>query len=466
MTGPTLAQGQPLRLTLKCVDRYGTQQPDQLVSGETGPSGVFQADFQGLPLQGKGLVTAEVLGVDPAITTSASFLLFDVKAPTVAIQATPVGPGLPTEVRVSFSDEIGISSVTLQATGALDGTFSRVLAAGTKQGSLTFSFDIPLTVSNGDTLTLYALATDLSGNMTTAVPVTVPVDSSLSIWAPASFTPSKLTEGSASFLDRPRAIAFSPKNQLLYFADNSLGSPCSGACIREVNPATGLPTAWLFVGTGRLEGLAFDATGDSLYYTDRQNRVGRLTWDGAAYSGAVMCNVPANQNPQEPRHLIVDPTLGVMLVDQSNQNLKRLTACVGNDPVNHSAVGGLKNPRGLSIAATGELLVSDEVSGEILSVDRNTGAVTQWETAGTSAPAGIEWLGTSTSPFANSLFVASHGNGRILSTKGGSTTRTAVRLRNAPVDIAFGSGTYAGRMWILTEPSVGNPGRVYAVGGY
>ena len=50
----------------------------------------------------------------------------------------------------------------------------------------------------------------------------------------------------------------------------------------------------------------------------------------------------------------------------------------------------------------------------------------------------------------------------VVSSRGFNTGRRIVFLRNDPVDIALDGGT----LYILTRPSAGDPGRIYAVTGF
>ena len=318
---------------------------------------------------------------------------------------------------------------------------------------------MPQGAQAGETLVLYALATDLSSNSAAAMPVTLTVDPTITIATPAGLMGSLLADGSTASLADPRSIASSPKDSKLYVAD-AAGGACANHCIWQVDPTTGVVnTTPVFVGVGVIEGVAFDATGDNLYYTDRQDRTGRLTWNGAAYANPVICNATATQRPQDPFHIVFDPTLGLLTPDDNGQELVRISTCaistVGVDFTNHN----FNQPRGIALGPAGEIYVSDENADEIVRVDRTTGAVTVFETQ-IQQPYGIEWLATGTTPYASSLMVAS--SDRVIESTKGTGGLAAAYLRNVPIDLAFLGGT----MFVLTTPSAGNRGRIYRVTGF
>ena len=168
---------------------------------------------------------------------------------------------------------------------------------------------------------LYALATDLSGNSAAAMPITLTVDPAITIATPPGLTGALLTDGTNATLNDPRSIASSPKDSKLYVADVA-GGACANHCIWQVDPATGtVASTPVFIGLGTIEGVAFDATGDNLYYTDNQDRTGQLTWNGTAYATPVLCNNAGTQRPQNPMHLVFDPTLGLLTADGNGQEL-------------------------------------------------------------------------------------------------------------------------------------------------
>jgi hypothetical protein len=467
---------QAIRISVLYADRNGIDHAIAPVDGVTDSTGAFEVTLEGLDWEGTGEVTAEVVDAAGAVLMSdgaavagtASFAVLDRTPPTVRILPPTsdlrVGPGLPLQVAVEVTDEIGVSEVFIEASGELDRSRSTVVASGATTATVTFDFDIPNDARSGPTITLYALAGDLSGNLAAAEPVVLIVDPAISIATPAGLDGGLLTDGSPAFLENPTALAVSPRDGLIYVTDNAGGSPCNGACIRVVDPADGSVRAGaVVVGNGTLEGIAFDATGDNLYYTDRQDRVMRLTYNAGAmaYQNATACNIPGNQNPVDPYHLVVDATLGLLVADDDSQLLKQHPlACTGDDPQDFTP-SAFDSPRGVALGASGEIYVSDDQRDEVFMVDRANGDVTRFETRRLDRPHGLEWLGGS-SDFADSLLVANRDGNTVLSTRGDETSRPVAYLRNDPVDVALAGGT----LYVLTEQSAGNRGRIFVVTGF
>ena len=449
-----------MRIQIDYVDRNGTPHVIDAVDGKTNERGVFTTTLEGLRWDGTGKVTVTA-GADSG---EAVFAVLDRTPPKVTILPPTtdnrVGPGLPIDVRVHVTDEIGVGQVILDTTaGGGGGGRSSTLVSGTQDGTVTFRIDVPNGAQPGPTIVLYALVTDLSGNSAAAMPLTLTVDPSITIATPPGLTGSLLTNGSNAQLNDPRSIASSPKDSRLYVADVA-GGACANHCIWQVDPATGAvnPTP-VFVGVGVIEGVAFDATGDNLYYTDRQDRTGRLTWNGIAYTAPVLCNDAGAQRPGDPFHLVFDPTLGLLTPDDNGQELVRISTCATTTTGVNFTNYNFDKPRGIALGSAGEIYVSDEAADKVVRVDRTSGAVTVFE-ARIQAPYGIEWLATGTSPYAGSLMVAS-GDRVIESTKGLGALATAY-LRNTPIDLAFLGGT----MFVLTSPSQNNRGRIFKVTGF
>ncbi|MCX5747442.1 MAG: hypothetical protein NT062_33680, partial [Proteobacteria bacterium] len=179
-----------------------------------------------------------------------------------------------------------------------------------------------------------------------------------------------------------RSIAVSPKDGKLYVADASVQGACSGGCIWQVDPATGVISgAPVFVGTGVIEGVAFDTLGDNLYFTDRQDRTGRLTWNGTTYATLVTCNSIGGVL-QDPYHLVFDPTLGLVTADGNDRSVLAVApACGGTAATRITMADALDEPRGIALGPTGELYVSDRNRDRVSLVDRTTGALTAFSSA-------------------------------------------------------------------------------------
>jgi len=449
-----------VHITIDYVDRNGTPHALDPIDGTTNERGVFTATLEGLAWDGTGKVTVDA---GDAIG-EATFGVLDRTPPKVTILSPTtdmrVGPGLPVDIQVHVTDEIGVGQVILDTTGDFgNGRRSTTLVSGTLDGTVTFRIDVPTNAAPGPNLKLFALATDLSGNSAVAMPLTLTIDPAIVIATPPGLTGTVLTNGSATALNNPHAIAASPKDGKLYVADVAAGA-CADHCIWQVDPANGtVATTPVFVGLGVIEGVAFDATGDNLYYTDRQRRTGRLTWDGTAYATPVICNNVAVDNPSDPFHLVFDTTLGLLAPDGQRREVVQVATCAttttGTDFTGHN----FDEPRGIALGAAGEIYVSDLAAEEIVRVDRTNGAVTAFESR-INNPYGIEWLGASTTPFANSLMVASRD--RIIESTKGAGTTAAAYLRNPPIDLAFIGGT----MFVLTTPSQNDRGRIFKVTGF
>jgi len=269
-----------------------------------------------------------------------------------------------------------------------------------------------------------------------------------------------LADGTAQRLVNPRSVAVSAKDGKLYIADQAQVTGCTPSCIWRVDPATGQVDATpVVVGTGQIEGVAFDANGDNLYYSDRQRRIGRLTWNGSAYAGAVVCN-DTNQGPlQDPYHLVFDPALGLLAADDNAQEVVRVATCAAATvATTFSTNGNFDAPRGFGSDGTA-FYIADQNRDRVSKISA-TGTVTTFE-AGIQEPYGVEWYGGSVAPWAGSLMVASTGDRIVASTRGGGPLAAAY-LRNTPVDLAFAGNA----MFVLTSPSSGNRGRVYKVTGF
>lgn len=455
----------PVRISVAYTDRNGVEHAIDPVEGVTDGRGAFQAVVAGLEWEGTGTVTAEVVGKD--VSGAATFSVLDRTPPTVEILPPTVdlrvGPGLPLEVQVRVTDEIGVSEVFLEAAGELDRMRSTVIASGSTDATVDFRMEIPSDALPGPTITLYALAGDLSGNLAAAEPIVLTVDPAIAIATPPMLDGSLLTDGTQGFLVDPRALAVSPMDGMIYVADNAGTTPCNGACIRQVDPATGAVSATVvYAGNGTMEGVAFDATGANLYFTDRQNRLGRLGWNATnmRYEAATFCNDIFADNPQEPYHLVHDATLGVLVVDDQAQRLLREAACTGADPTDFTT-DAFDQPRGVALGASGEIYVSEINNGEVFVVDRNNGAVSVFEDRDLNEPYGLEWLAGGSSAYADTLMIADR-DARVVYSSAGVGTRPTAYLRNDPIDVAIDGGT----MYVLTQPSAGDPGRIFMVTGF
>jgi DNA-binding beta-propeller fold protein YncE len=449
-------------ISTEYTDRNGAPHEVAPIEGTTDTRGVLSATLEGLAWDGVGTVTVAAGGIDD----SASFSVLDRTPPKIEILPPTtdlrVGPGLPLDVQVRVTDEIGVSEVTLDTNGVLQGgTRSTVVSSGAGDTTLTFRTSVPTDAAPGPTIELHALAADLSGNYGAAAALTLTVDPAIVIATPPGLGGGLVVTGSAQQLVNPRSLVVSPKDGHIYVADQAATGACNPSCIWRVDAVSGaIDAAPALVGVGQLEGLALDATGDNLYYTDRQNRTGRLTWNGAAYATPAACSDPAQQRPQDGYHLVADPTLGLLVTDDNSTELVRVATCAPTSVgAGFSMNASFDRPQGIALGAAGEIYVSDVGRGRISRVDRTTGAVAPYE-AGVNEPYGLEWMAGTTS-WAGSLMVADFGDRTVVSTRG-TGTLAAAYLRNPPVDLAVAGGT----LYILTAPSAGNRGRIYKVAGF
>jgi DNA-binding beta-propeller fold protein YncE len=175
----------------------------------------------------------------------------------------------------------------------------------------------------------------------------------------------------------------------------------------------------------------------------------------------VICDDVNQQQPQDPFHLIVDATLGVLVVDGNSKQVEALATCATTtvgQPI--SMNGNFDGPRGIVLDPTGAIYVSDTNRDRVSLVNRTTGAVTPFA-SGLNNPYGLEWLAGGPSSFADSLLVADSGNRLVVSTKG-VTPLAVAYLRNNPIDLSLLGGT----LYIVTSPSANNRGRIYTVTGF
>ncbi|HEU4730718.1 MAG TPA: hypothetical protein VFT22_22640, partial [Kofleriaceae bacterium] len=318
---------QDVQVTIDYTDRNGTPHMIAPLAGKTDPTGVFRANIAGLAWDGTGKVTVTHGGV----TGEATFAVLDRTPPKIEILPPTgdrrVGPGLPLDVQVHVTDEIGVSDVFLDAGRLIDVQRNTVVVSGAADKTLTFRVLVPVNASPGPSIELHALATDLSGNSAVADAMVLTVDPTIAIATPPPLTGSLLVDGSTTQLVSPHAIAASPMDGHLYVADTAPGA-CSPSCVWSIDATTGAINATpVYVATGTANGIAFDATGANMYVSDSQNKIVQLTWNGSAYATPVTCDNLANQRPQDPFHLVFDPTLGILVADGGRKELERVATC-------------------------------------------------------------------------------------------------------------------------------------------
>ena len=226
------------------TDRNGTPHPLDPIDGRTNERGVFTTTLEGLIWDGTGTVTVEA----GDLSGEATFGVLDRTPPKVTILSPTtdnrVGAGLPVDIRLHVTDEIGVGQLILDTTEFGNGNGgvrrSSTLVSGTQDGTVTFRIDVPPGAAPGPNLVLYALATDLSGNSAAAMPLTLTIDPTITIATPPGLTGTLLTSGSATALADPRAIAAFPGMGSSTSRTSPVAcarTPASGRSIRPPGPS-------------------------------------------------------------------------------------------------------------------------------------------------------------------------------------------------------------------------------------
>jgi hypothetical protein len=183
------AAGENVEISVDYQDRNGTAHAITPVVGVTDDAGAFDATITGLTWDGTGTVKVAVLtgeaGSPPlevdgaALEATATFAVLDRTPPVVTITPPANGElrrGADHTITVHVTDEIGVSQVFFESTGS-NGNRDRssVVASGSTDTTISFDVKVPDAAALGSTITLYALAADLSGNQAAATPITITV---------------------------------------------------------------------------------------------------------------------------------------------------------------------------------------------------------------------------------------------------------------------------------------------------
>jgi hypothetical protein len=199
----TGSSGIPVLMHVDYTDRNGAPHAITDVTAKTNSAGEVETTFTGFTWEGIGTVTASVLDDKGAplldsnkapITSKATFSVLDLSPPVVSITAPTAGATVGSAsqqnqqdftVTVLATDEIGVSEVFFQAvsgTGAnlnLNRTGSRIVGSGSTSISTDFLVGqgggggFGGNLQAGATITLTAMASDLSGNIGVAPSVNV-----------------------------------------------------------------------------------------------------------------------------------------------------------------------------------------------------------------------------------------------------------------------------------------------------
>jgi hypothetical protein len=169
-------EGKAIAVTVDYTDRNGMAHAIAEVDGKTDKKGEFDATLTGLMWDGTGTVHAKLASGPEGDET---FAVLDRTPPKVTIEPATIRTNNGADVMVHATDEIGISQVFFQVSGADGGGgFGNgnrsLIASGAGDVTLAFQFDTGNTPA-GTVLTLYALAADLSGNEGAATPLMVTV---------------------------------------------------------------------------------------------------------------------------------------------------------------------------------------------------------------------------------------------------------------------------------------------------
>jgi len=177
------AESEAIQITVEYTDRNGTAHAIAPVDGTTDQNGAFETELKGLLWDGAGAVTATVMAgsvpvmVDNApLASVATFAVLDRTPPKTTIippANNTVSQNNGTTVQVHATDEIGVSQIMFEW-GDFRGRDRSLITSGATDVTVTFDVD-PGNFAVGTTLTLYALAEDLSGNQGVAMPITVTV---------------------------------------------------------------------------------------------------------------------------------------------------------------------------------------------------------------------------------------------------------------------------------------------------
>jgi hypothetical protein len=167
-----------VQVSVTYTDRNGAAHMIAPIDGTTDKQGAFDATISGLTWDGTGTISVSVPAV-AMLSGSATFAVLDRTPPKVTITppAAVLVAGTDATIQVHVTDEIGVSQVFFE-TSVLNQQGNRqrssVVSSGATDATVSFDIAVPDTAA-GTTLTLYALAADLSGNEGAAQPIMVHV---------------------------------------------------------------------------------------------------------------------------------------------------------------------------------------------------------------------------------------------------------------------------------------------------
>ncbi len=183
LSGGDTIGGDKIDITIAYTDRNGTDHAIEALTGSIDDAGIFEGELTGLTWEGSGTITAVVHGDDGDVEGTATFAVLDRTPPTLSIAPpanSQVRAGSDVTVTVHAADEIGISQRFFETSFSNDPNNGNNRARSTVVASGSLSTDLQFQVrandtQAGQTITLYALGIDLSGNQVAASPITINV---------------------------------------------------------------------------------------------------------------------------------------------------------------------------------------------------------------------------------------------------------------------------------------------------
>jgi hypothetical protein len=189
LSGNTELKGWTVKLHADYADRNDMMHAVDDATDKSDDTGRVKGAFSGLKWEGAGTVTASVLDASgnpvldtkkAAVTSQATFSVLDESPPAVTITSPTAGAvitrGGNLEIQVTATDEIGVSQIYVQAaTGNGNTNLDRTrttIATGSTMVNGSFGFDTG-NIQTATSVTIYAMAADMSNNLGVATPVTI-----------------------------------------------------------------------------------------------------------------------------------------------------------------------------------------------------------------------------------------------------------------------------------------------------
>lgn len=416
--------GLPIGYAVSAVDGFGNPVPGTpVISVPTDPAETIDTAAQTIRFSTTGTHTVTVTLGTASDSDFVVVTAFDATGPIVNILSpaggTVVGPGATVPVVVSASDDVALTEIVLQATGATD--FFQVQLAPGGTTSTTTTFNVPIPGGVFGPVQLIAQAVDTSGNRTNTPIRTVTVDPVANVVLVGGFAISTVTIG--NLLANPRGIA--SFGSLVYVADSGTDQ------IIAVDRTTGAQTALTPTLTGApMDLVYFDGATDFLYASvTGPNQLQRITtagaasaWTGTAFGqqrGVTLQGTDlwtVSSDDQARRFIATDaplatpactidlsgvggfPGLGgngrgvaaqaggaMLFTDDGNNRVWRITttqvanACsFGIPPAATQVAGGgdVSTPRDIVVAPSGLIYYVNRGDGRLMRIDLTAGTVT------------------------------------------------------------------------------------------